>query len=171
MTANATTTTSASTRIRAAVVWALLYTLLWAVLGQGRGWSFGAPMIAAAVLLGDYLKLYPLHLSVLRIPFFIGFFLVRLLRGGIDVSIRTLRRQPAAHADWVVYRFSPQASAAVRLLMSTVVGMLPGTLAARIECDVMHMHILDTTLNWHDEAQALEQQLLRLVGRRGEVPR
>jgi len=162
VTANGTSA-PASIRIRAAVVWGLLYAALWALLGQGQGWSFGVPLIVAAVLLSDHLQLYPARLRLQRVLPFVAFFLHRLLRGGIDVSLRTLRKTPAQHAGWVTYHFSPHASSDVRLLMSTVTGMLPGTLAARIDDDIMHMHILDTSMDWEGEAGRLEQQLLRLI--------
>ena len=162
------TATSANVRIRACLIWALLYTMLWALLGQGRGWAFGIPLIIVAVALCDWLKLYPIHIRLHRIPLFTGFFIRRLLRGGLDVSLRTLHKKPGRHAGWVVYRFSAAASPDLRLLMSTITGMLPGTLAARIDGDVMHMHILDTSMDWRSDTQALERQLLALTGTVGE---
>lgn len=163
MTASATTT-SANVRIRAGIIWALFYALLWALLGQGRGWTFGIPLIIGAVALSDWLKLHPTRVRLQRVPFFISFFTGRLLRGGLDVSLRTLQRKPAQHAGWVTYHLSPDASAEVRLLISAITGMLPGTLAARIDGDVMHMHILDTSMDWRSDTSALEQHLVRLIG-------
>lgn len=158
------TATSANVRIRAGITWALVYTILWALLGQGRGWSFGIPLIVGAVALSDWLRLYPVRVRLHRVPFFISFFLHRLLRGGLDVSLRTLHRNPARHAGWVTYRLSPDSSPDVRLLISAITGMLPGTLAARIDNDVMHMHILDTSMDWRRDTRALEQHLVRLIG-------
>lgn len=163
MTASATAT-SANARIRAGIIWALFYTLLWALLGQGRGWSFGIPLIVSAAALSDWLKLYPPRVRLHRVPFFISFFIGRLLRGGLDVSLRTLHKKPGRHAGWVTYHLSPDASPDVRLLISAITGMLPGTLAARIDGDVMHMHILDTSMDWRSDTRALEQHLVQLIG-------
>lgn len=167
MTAN-TTTRLAYVRMRASIVWALLYSALWALLGQGRGWSFGLPLIIAAVLLSDRLQLYPLRVRLRRVLPFTLFFIHRLLCGAWDVSVRTLRRQPPHHAGWVTYQFHAATPTGVRLLMSSITGMLPGTLAARIDDDVLHMHIMDKSGDWQREAQRLERELVALIPHGGE---
>jgi len=52
----------------------------------------------------------------------------------------------------------------VRLLLSAMVGLLPGTLASRVDADEMRVHVLDERLPWQATVAELERRLERLLG-------
>jgi multicomponent Na+:H+ antiporter subunit E len=101
------------------------------------------------------------------LPAFLGFFLKHMLLGGWDVARRALQPRCPLQPAWHPYSLSSQ-SPRVRLLLSALVGLLPGTLASRIEGDEMRVHVLDERLPWQATVVDLEQRLERLLGS-GEV--
>ena len=121
-----------------ALFWSLIYAALWALFAAGQGWLLGVPTVALAVALSLWLGLRPLGMRLGALPAFLGFFLKHMLLGSQ----------------------SPR----VRLLLSALVGLLPGTLASRIEGDEMRVHVLDERLPWQATVADLEQRLERLLG-------
>lgn len=146
-----------------ALYWALLYAALWALFAEGGGWSLGVPSVLLAVALSLWLGLRPLRLRLLALPGFVGFFLHHMLVGAWDVASRALRPrcplQPAWH-DYPLTSPSPR----VRLLLSALVGLLPGTLASGIEGERMRVHVLDERQPWQRVIAELELRLQRLLG-------
>ena len=61
-------------------------------------------------------------------------------------------------------RHGTSRSPRVRLLLSALVGLLPGTLSSRIEGDHMQVHVLDERLAWQPTVAELERWLERLLG-------
>ena len=157
------TRASQAHRIIDALYWALLYAALWALFAEGGGWSLGVPSVLLAVALSLWLGLRPLRLRMLALPGFVGFFLRHMLVGAWDVASRALRPrrplQPAWH-DYPLTSTSPR----VRLLLSALVGLLPGTLASGIEGARMRVHVLDERQPWQRVVAELEQRLQRLLG-------
>ena len=88
--------------------------------------------------------------------------LKHMLLGGWDVARRALHPrsplQPAWH-PFILTSDSPR----VRLLLSAMVGLLPGTLVSRIEGDEMQVHVLDASMPWQATIADLEQHLVRLL--------
>ena len=148
-------------RIRTIVVLGIAYALLWLVLSNNQGWAFGAVFIVLAVTcaLSARLTLPPMRWRFL--PGFLVFFLSRMLTGGTDVARRTVGMTPDVAPGWVHYPLT-EASAFAHLLLSAMTGLLPGTLAARIEGDSMLVHTLDTRRDWHSDIASLESHLARL---------
>ena len=150
-------------RIIDALYWTLLYAVLWALFAEGGGWALGVPSVLLAVALSLWLELRPLRLRLLALPGFVGFFLRHMLVGAWDVASRALRPrcplQPAWH-DYPLTSTSPR----VRLLLSALVGLLPGTLASGIEGERMRVHVLDERQPWQRVVAELEQRLQRLLG-------
>lgn len=143
------------------LVLAACYAGLWLVLSNNQGWAFGSVFIALAIIcaLSAQLTLRPVGWRFL--PGFLVFFLTRMLLGGIDVARRTLGRRPDVSPGWVKYTLADSSSFA-RLLLSAVTGLLPGTLAARIDGDTMLVHTLDTRLDWQSDIATLETRLAKL---------
>ena len=56
----------------------------------------------------------------------------------------------------------------MRLLLSALVGLLPGTLASRIDGGQLRVHVLDEQLPWQATIAELERRLERLLGAAGE---
>jgi multicomponent Na+:H+ antiporter subunit E len=101
-------------------------------------------------------------LSWQHLPIFLLYFLYRLTVGGIDVAKRTLSPTPAIKPAWVSYPLQSSAPH-VQLALSAIVGLLPGTLAARIDNNSMKVHLLDSGQDWRHDITVLEQHLMRLL--------
>jgi len=143
--------------------WGVFYMLLWALLSQNQGWGFGLLFIALALLCTRMCQLEAPAVKLRHLPAFLAFFLRNLVIGGVDVALRTLPRRPAIAPLWVEYPLQ-FLDLRVQLGLSAIVGLLPGTLAARIEDNIMHVHVLDTSQPWQRDIAALEQHLARLLG-------
>lgn len=145
--------------------WLLVYGVLWYVLSGGAGWAFGAPCVGLASLLAVYLQRQsqqPRGIQPRHLPLFLLFFIRSALRGGLDVAHRALHpRCPIAPA-WVRYPFTTDNSG-VRLLVSAIIGLFPGTLASKIDGDELWVHVLDETADWRSTVEKLEQQLAQLL--------
>lgn len=148
-----------------ALFWSLIYTALWALFAAGQGWTLGAPTIALAVALSLRLGLRPLAMHPIALPAFLGFFLKHMLLGGWDVARRALQPRCPLQPAWHPYPLVSQ-SPRVRLLLSAMVGLLPGTLASRIDGQQMRVHVLDERLPWQATIAELEGHLERLLGER-----
>lgn len=142
--------------------WLLAYLVLWYFLASGAGWAFGIPSAVLASLVAVYLRLQPWRIRIRHLPSFLFFFLRSAVMGAADVARRSVQvRLPIAPA-WVRYRFVASDSR-VRLLVSAIIGLFPGTLASRIENDELHVHILDESVDWQSTTEKLEQKLMQLL--------
>lgn len=144
--------------------WLLGFVLFWALLSGASGWYLGLPFALLAALMAMAIGLRPWTLQLRALPGFLRFFLTTSLLGAWDVSRRTLRSRPDIQPGWSEYAFStsdPQ----LRLLLSAIVGLLPGTLASRIDTEknVLEVHLLDTGQHWRPTVEQLEVQLTRLL--------
>lgn len=144
------------------LAWTLLYSLLWLLLGAGDGWLFGVLVAIPAALVTLALKLSVPTVRLAAVPGFIGFFLVNLVAGGWDVAWRALRPSMPLHPVWVYYplRCRPDQ----RLALSVLVGLLPGTLATRIDDDRLLLHVLDNRQPWQPVVARIEQRLMAMCG-------
>lgn len=149
--------------IRGFLFWLLMHAGLWYLLTNGDGWEIGIPSACLASLLALHLELRPWRLRLLYLPLFLGFFMRAAFAGAADVARRSLLPTCAIAPEWVRYRFIV-ADPRVRLLVSAVIGLFPGTLASKIDGDELHLHILDRGgIDWRINVMQLEQQLTRLL--------
>lgn len=142
--------------------WMLLYSALWALFAEGGGWSLGVPSILLAVVLSVWLGVRPWQPSLRALPGFIGFFLGRMIAGGWDVAVRALHPRLPLQPAWLDYPLRSE-SPRVRLLLSALVGLLPGSLSSRVEGDRMRVHVLDERQAWEPTVVELEQRLAKLL--------
>lgn len=147
--------------------WALLYAAIWALFAEGGGWAIGVPSVLLAVGLSLWLGLRAWSLTLLRLPGFVWFVLKHMGLGAWDVALRALHPGRSLQPAWIDYRLRCD-SPRIRLLLSAMVGLLPGTLASRIEGDCMRMHVLDERQPWEATLIELEARLTRLLPARDE---
>lgn len=140
---------------------AVMYAGLWALLSQNQGWGFGVPVIALALWCSYKTRLRMPTLALQHLPAFLLFFLQRLIAGGVDVAVRTVSPKPAVSPTWADYGLRTNSSA-ISLSLSAIVGLLPGTLAARIDNDVMRVHLLNADRDWQTDIKKLESHI-RLI--------
>lgn len=148
--------------VRIFLFWSFLFAVFWLLLAGPGGWLAGLAVAAmtAAIALWVNLPLPQLHWR--RLPGFLGFFAVQLLRGGWDVARRALHpRLPLAPA-WVSYRFNSR-NPRVHLMLSAIVGLLPGTLASHWDNEQMAVHALDQRTDWRSTIARLESLLDRMI--------
>jgi multicomponent Na+:H+ antiporter subunit E len=157
----------------AAVLRVVLFTFIWIALAGPDidSWVIGVPAILAATwaslaLSGrkspDRNRRVPSILGMLR---FIPFFLWESLRGGIDVAARVMTPRPRVDPGMRSYRMRLQ-SAAARLVFVDSVSLLPGTLSADLQGDLVTVHALDVGDDIERSLQGLERKVADLFDER-----
>lgn len=136
---------------------------LWALLSHAEGWTFGVPLAAIATFVGYRLELRSGSLRLREVPAFLGFFLRELFSGGWDVARRALHPHLPVAPAWKTFVLTSR-DPRVCLLLSAMVGLLPGTLSSHHEGQTLHVHALDQHQNWERTVAQLELRLSRLLG-------
>jgi multicomponent Na+:H+ antiporter subunit E len=137
--------------------------VVWAVLSHAEGWAFGVPLAAIATFAGYRLELRIGSLRWQAIPAFLGFFLRELFSGGWDVARRALHPRLPVSPAWKTFALTSR-DPRVCLLLSAMVGLLPGTLASHHENQTLHVHALDQHQDWEKTVTELELRLSQLLG-------
>lgn len=142
--------------------WLVTYGILWFLFSGGTGWWFGLPAIVLASAAAVWLRLRPWHLRFRLLPGFVIFFFAKMLFGAWDVARRALHPQRPIEPGWISYNLRSH-NPRVRLLCSTMVGLLPGSLASHISQNELHVHVLDKRQNAARILMELEDRLDRLL--------
>lgn len=142
--------------------WLALFLLLWLILSGGQGWGFGVAAALAAATLAYRLPLVWPGLNLSRLPACLGFFTRELFIGGWDVARRALHPKMPIDPAWEVHTLS-STNPRVHLLLSALIGLMPGTLASHYEGNRLHIHTLDRQRNWRSSTERFEQLLDRLL--------
>ncbi|MFO7705720.1 MAG: Na+/H+ antiporter subunit E [Halopseudomonas sp.] len=139
-----------------------IWLALWALLSNNGGWAFGVPLALLAVWASQQVRLQvgPVHLHYL--PAFLGFFLTELALGGWDVARRAWHPQLPIAPRWLRYAMTSE-EPRVQLLLSAMVGLLPGTFASHFQGQTLFIHALDHRQDWGSTVQRLEHHLERLL--------
>lgn len=154
-----------SRRLPGAFATSIVFVVLWAGFHwyDPASWTVGVPM----ALIGGALTLFlppseRLRLSTLGMLHFAKFAVVGILRGAVDVSRRSLSPQTLRPGcfDWRTHL--PEGRP--RQLFAVAITLLPGTLTARIEGDVLMVHALDLSDATRVELAALETHIAKLYG-------
>ena len=129
--------------------------------GGPFSWHLGIPAILVAAWTGARLGAFSGSTwSALGAVQFALVFVRESVRGGIDVTLRTLAPTPRIATGFRHYRISLENPGA-RLLFVNTVSLLPGTLAAELEGDQLNVHALDINTDIAGELARLE----RVIGR------
>lgn len=136
---------------------------LWALLSHGQGWAFGIPLAALATFAAARLQLAWRPLRLRAFGALLLFFLRELFSGGWDVARRALHPCLPVDPGWQTFSLTTR-NPRVRLLLSAMVGLLPGTLSSHFEANILHVHALDRQQDWQATVARLEQLLTDLLG-------
>lgn len=147
------------------LLWLPVYAPLWWLLTGGSGWYLGIPTVFLAVWLSRTLKLVPWVIRPARLPALLALFFRELFGGGWDVARRALHPGMPLDPAWVHYPLTT-ADEDVRLLLSGIIGLMPGTLATAVDGDCLTMHVLDREMPWETNIARLEARLVDLMGER-----
>ena len=142
----------------------LMFLLIWWVLtdGSAASWWIGLPAVLFAVITSSAL-VPPVHLAWLECIKFIPFFLRHSMTGGIDVAWRAFHPRLPITPDLIEYPLRlPQGLPSV--LMVNIVNLLPGTLSAALDQNLMKVHILDSTNDVTGELASVEEKVARVFG-------
>jgi multicomponent Na+:H+ antiporter subunit E len=143
----------------------LLFSVAWLVLTEGTasGWVLALGTVVVATLASAVLL--PTDVTRWRaagLARFVPFFLHQSFVGGLDVAWRALRPSGIRPA-MIEYRLRLPDGPARRFFVAAM-GLLPGTLAARLQRDHVTVHVLDTRLRAPDMLRALEARTADLFG-------
>ena len=161
-------------RSQRAVIGLAALSALWAVLTGGavESWVMGAPaVLVGAALIFAHPAAPRWRLSLLGAMRFAVWFAVQSVRGAADVAGRALAWRLPLQPGCRRYR-TALPEGAPRLLFANAITLLPGTLSAEIEGDLLVVHMLDTDADLGAELGALEARLAALFAlpsRQGRV--
>jgi multicomponent Na+:H+ antiporter subunit E len=105
----------------------------------------------------------PLPVRPLPLLWFLPWFALQAVRGGVDVAARAFRGSDAVRPDTVEYRTALRHPAA-RVVLATALGLLPGTFMARLEGDRLLVHRLHADMPVERMAARLEARLAAVLG-------
>ena len=130
---------------------------LWSILSGAQGWSVGIPVILIATVASSLLT--PTYRwSLAGAARFLPYFIWNSLRGGIDVAARALN--PGLPIDPAVVRYELRLDCTVaRVLMANTVTLLPGTLSAELQGNILLVHVLNASGPYMDTLSTLERRI------------
>ena len=137
---------------------------MWWVLtdGSASSWQVGVPAVLIATT-ASLAFIPPSSLIWLEFIRFLPFFFSRSLLGGLDVAWRALHPRMPIAPDLVEYELQLPPGLA-QVFMSNTVTLLPGTLSASIDQDVLTVHVLKQRVGLREEIEAVEQRVARVFG-------
>lgn len=140
----------------------LLLALFWLAFAGLEGWGFALGAVLLGAFLGARLQGSGPRWRWQYLPGVVVYFLRAMVYGAWDVAWRALHPRCPVDPGWTTYQLSEQA-ADVQVLLSALIGLLPGTLAACIEEGQMRVHVLDRGQDWQPVVAGLEWRLQRLL--------
>lgn len=142
------------------IVRALGLAILWAILSGGQGWAIGVPVVVLATAVTTVVTPVS-RWSLAGIARFLPYFFWNSLRGGVDVAARAL--DPTLPIDPAVLRYEMRLeSDEARVLMANTVTLLPGTLSADLQGNVLLVHVLNASGFSMDTLDALQRRVADL---------
>lgn len=94
----------------------------------------------------------------------VGWILARSLVGGADVARRafTLPRTDV-DPEWMTYR-TTLTTRAGRVGLALVMNLMPGSLSAGLDGDLLEVHVISSGMDVHEQLGALEKRIARIEG-------
>jgi multicomponent Na+:H+ antiporter subunit E len=152
--------------LRTILLRSILFALLWWILTEGRLDSWGVGLVSIVLALTASLILLPPSLSRFSLTGLISFliyFLGQSLKGGIQVALIALR--PRLDLYPVVQIIYPRLPKGVsRVILVTILNLLPGTLSVSLSKESLRLHILDGRRPVEAEVRDTELRIARMLG-------
>lgn len=149
--------------LRDGTCWLLVYGALWLLLSGASGWVYGLVCALAAAGLSLWLKLPFAGLKLRYLPPFLFFFFHEVVLGAWDVARRALHPGLPLDPAWVTHSFACS-NPRVHLLLSAMVGLMPGTFSTHFDEQTLYLHVLDQRHGWRAPVERMEAHLARLLG-------
>ncbi len=140
----------------------LLFLVIWWALADGAAslWVIGVPAVLCA-LIASLVLLPSVRFVWWRLVAFIPFFLWQSLKGGVEVAWLAFQPRMFLSPKLIEYPLQLPAGLA-QVAMINITSLLPGTLSAAIDGNVLTVHILDSRGDYLAGLQGLEQHLGRI---------
>lgn len=137
---------------------------VWWALAEGvpGSWWVGVPAVVMAALASAIL-MPPVPIVWRELLRFVPFFLRRSLLGGLDVARRAFDPRLPIAPGIIDYGFRLPPGLP-RVMLANTISLLPGTLGAGMEGDVLKVHVLDEGQDVAGEIAEVEQAIARLFG-------
>ena len=149
----------------------VLFLLIWWILTDGvaSSWWIGLPAVILAVTASRVL-VAPAAFLWFELLKFVPFFFWHSLLGGVDVARRVFQPKMPIAPDLIEYplRLPPGLS---QVIMSNTVSLLPGTLIAELDRNVLKVHLLNRSKDSLAELEAVEERIARMSGITLSAPR
>jgi len=149
-----------------AVLWRIvLFIAVWWILTQGRAdsWDVGLISIASALIVS--LILLPpglFRFSFAGLFIFLIYFLSRSLKGGIQVALMAVRRDPGLHPDIQIISLRlPEGLG--RVILVNTLNLLPGTLSVNLTTSSLYLHVLDERQPIEAQVRDIEKQIAHML--------
>lgn len=150
--------------INSVMVRSLIFVFIWWILADGNNasWLLGIPAIAIA-LISSLILIPPTTFSGYRLLGFIPFFITRSIIGGIDVAWRAFHPHMPITPDLIKYPIQLP-TGLPRVLMITMINLLPGTLCVVTDDSSLQIHVLDANKDFITEIKEVEHSIARIFG-------
>ena len=143
---------------------ALLFSFVWWALSEGDTESvwIGVTVVSFAVV-ASVMLLPPVPLIWHELLMFVPFFLWRSLQGGVDVARRAFHPRMPITPELLDYplRLPPGLP---RVMLANIVSLLPGTLSANLNRNVLKIHALDGEAALLADLDTLEERVGKVCG-------
>jgi multicomponent Na+:H+ antiporter subunit E len=151
--------------LRSIILRSLLFCAIWWMLtgsSSMKAWLFGIVPIALAVAVSLWMQAPGRRdFSISGIAGFLVFFIVRSIKGGVQVAIIALRpRLDLRPAILEMSLRSPHE--AERMFIASTLSLLPGTLSAGLDGQRLHLHVLDARMPIESEVREVEAKVAHL---------
>jgi len=142
----------------------ILFLLIWWILTDGavQSWWIGAPAVLLAVI-ASIVQLPPMPFVWLELLRFVPSFLLRSLLGGVDVAWRAFHPRMPIAPDLIAYPLRLP-SGLPQVFMINTISLLPGTLSAEFNQNLLKVHVLDSQQDFLEEMKMVEQSVARIFG-------
>lgn len=148
--------------LKAAVARAAFLALCWWAITEGARDALGMGVFTVALAVALSLRTHPPQSMSLRgLAQFIPVFLWRSLTGAVDVARRAVSPSLPLQPVLLEYRTTLPAGAP-RVVFANVISLLPGSLCADLEDDVLTLHLLVESATDTRGLQHLERTIGRL---------
>jgi multicomponent Na+:H+ antiporter subunit E len=136
-----------------------LAALWWLLAGSDpAGWRFGAPLVVGGAWVARRTLPVSSRPRLLGLVRFALSFAAGAVVGGIDVALRVLRPSLPIAPVFLVHRLERAAPGAARGLFVAALSLMPGTLAAALDGDLVTIHALDRRFATPEALSALEDR-------------
>jgi multicomponent Na+:H+ antiporter subunit E len=125
---------------------AALLTVLWWILADNAGWNFGMAAIIMATLVALVFPPVSRRWSLRGLGRLIGYFCKESLLAGVQVARLAFKLRPALQPALRDHPLHLPAGPA-RTLFVMLISLLPGTLSADLDGEVVRVHLLSAELD------------------------